>query len=241
MTGSAVRLDEHMKKPTAAAEPAADEKRGRKASKETRRLQLIEATIDSLARRGYSETTLADVADGAGLSRGIVNFHFESKDKLLVATLQHMAEEYAGHWRGALDRAGSDPARRLAALVAADFDRNVCNRRKLAAWCAFWGEARSRPTYQALCGARDEAYQDTVVELCAALIEEGGYPLDARATALALDAMLEGLWLRLMMRGEDMTREKGHAAARAMLAALFPKHFPARAAVDERGEKRRAN
>ena len=45
------------------------DKKGRKASKETRRQQLIEATIDSLARRGYSETTMADVADGAGLSR----------------------------------------------------------------------------------------------------------------------------------------------------------------------------
>lgn len=56
------------------------ERRGRKASKETRRQQLIEATIDLLARRGYSETTMADVADGAGLSRGIVNFHFESKE-----------------------------------------------------------------------------------------------------------------------------------------------------------------
>src|ERR1700750_1795104 len=78
------------------------ERRGRKASKEVRQLQLIEGTIDSLARRGYSETTMADVADGAGLSRGIVNFHFESKDKLLVATLQYMADEYAVHWRNSL-------------------------------------------------------------------------------------------------------------------------------------------
>ncbi|TIR46315.1 MAG: TetR family transcriptional regulator, partial [Mesorhizobium sp.] len=39
------------------------EKRGRKASKEVRQLQLIEATIDSLAKRGYAETTMADVAD----------------------------------------------------------------------------------------------------------------------------------------------------------------------------------
>src|SRR5919109_4630275 len=75
------------------------DKKGRKASKEARRQQLIEATIDSLAKRGYSETTMADVADGAGLSRGIVNFHFESKEKLLVATLQYMADEYARHWR----------------------------------------------------------------------------------------------------------------------------------------------
>ncbi|TIW66945.1 MAG: TetR family transcriptional regulator, partial [Mesorhizobium sp.] len=37
------------------------EKRGRKASKEVRQLQLIEATIDSLAKRGYAETTMADV------------------------------------------------------------------------------------------------------------------------------------------------------------------------------------
>lgn len=221
-----LRLDEAMKNDAAAALPET-EKRSRKASKETRRLQLIEATIDSLSRRGYSETTMADVADGAGLSRGIVNFHFESKDKLLVATLQHMAEEYAAHWRGALDKAGDEPAARLAALVAADFDRAVCNKRKLAAWCAFWGEAKSRPTYQALCAARDEAYQDTILELCLALTQEGGYALDAPATALAVDAMLEGLWLRLLMR-DDMTREKGHMAAKAMLAALFPKHFPSR-------------
>ena len=82
--------------------------RGRKAPKETRRLQLIEATIDSLAKRGYAETTMADVTEGAGLSRGIVNFHFESKEKLLVATLQHMYEEYAAHWRAAQLTAGDN-------------------------------------------------------------------------------------------------------------------------------------
>ncbi|MBL9048101.1 MAG: TetR family transcriptional regulator, partial [Tabrizicola sp.] len=88
--------------------------------REQRRAQLIEATIDSLAKRGFAETTMADVADGAGLSRGIVNFHFESKEKLLVATLQYMADEYAAHWRSALMKAGEDPARQLAVLVAAD-------------------------------------------------------------------------------------------------------------------------
>lgn len=205
-------------------EPA--EKRGRKASRETRRLQLIEATIDSLAKRGYAETTMADVAEGAGLSRGIVNFHFESKDKLLVATLQHMADEYAAHWRAALDRAGEEPARRLAALAAADFDRAVCTRRKLAAWCAFWGEAKSRPTYQALCGSRDEDYHATMTAICAALVEEGGYRQDAEALALTISAMLEGLWLRLMVGGPEIDRDTARKAALAHLAALFPRHFP---------------
>jgi len=202
-------------------------KRGRKASKETRRLQLIEATIDSLAKRGFSETTMADVTEGAGLSRGIVNFHFESKDKLLVATLQHMADEYAGHWRTAISKAGEKPADQLLALVRADFDRKICTKRKLAAWCAFWGEAKSRPTYQALCGSRDQAYQDVITDLCSQLIAEGGYPVDADKIAMAIGALMEGLWLRLMMGGEAPTRDSARETAEALLQVSFPKHYPA--------------
>jgi len=202
-------------------------KRGRKASKETRRLQLIEATIDSLAKRGFSETTMADVADGAGLSRGIVNFHFESKDKLLVATLQHMAEEYAGHWRNAIGRAGEKAADQLMALVRCDFDRAICTKRKLAAWCAFWGEAKSRPTYQALCGSRDAAYRAVMTDLCQQLIDEEGYALDADEMALAIEALLEGLWLRLMLGTEGVTRDSARHTAETILRISFPKHYPA--------------
>ncbi|MFM2281876.1 MAG: hypothetical protein RLZZ444_4107, partial [Pseudomonadota bacterium] len=201
-----------------------NDKKSRKASKETRQQQLIEATIDSLAKRGYAETTLANVADGAGLSRGIVNFHFESKENLLIATLQSMADEYANHWSAALAKAAADPASRIWALVAADFDRRICTKRKLAAWCAFWGEAKSRPTYQALCGARDLKYQETFENLCAEMKAEAGYDYDPEAASLALCATLEGLWFRLMMN-DGLSRETAHAAAIANLVALFPKHI----------------
>jgi len=204
---------------------AETEKRGRKASKEVRQLQLIEATIDSLAKRGYAETTMADVADGAGLSRGIVNFHFESKEKLLIATLQHMYDEYSAHWRASLQKAGDDPARQLQQLVWADFDRSICNKRKLAAWLAFWGEAKSRPTYQALSSSRDNYYQQVFIDLCTALKQSGSYAYEPQVMALALSAMLEGLWLRLMMGTEDTTRETALQAANAFLAAAFPKHY----------------
>ncbi|MGC3974942.1 MAG: transcriptional regulator BetI [Nitrospira sp.] len=205
------------------------EERRRKARpqglEEVRQLQLIEATIDLLAKRGYAETTMADVADGAGLSRGIVNFHFESKEKLLIATLQHMYDEYSAHWRTALQKAGEDPARQLQQLVWADFDRSICNKRKLAAWLAFWGEAKSRPTYQALSSSRDAYYQQVFIDLCATLKRSGGYAYDPQVIALALSAMLEGLWLRLMMGTEDTTRETALQAANAFLAAAFPKHY----------------
>jgi AcrR family transcriptional regulator len=200
------------------------DRKSRKASKETRQQQLIEATIDSLARRGYSDTTLANVADGASLSRGIVNFHFESKEKLLVATLQYMADEYSSHWHAALDKAPPTAAGRMWALVNADFDRRICTKRKLAAWCAFWGEAKSRPTYQALCGASDLSYQKKFVDLSAELKAEANYSYDPEPMALAICAMLEGLWFRLMMN-DGLTREKALEAAIAQVAAAFPQHI----------------
>jgi len=205
----------------AAAEPT----RGvRQQAKAARRQELIEATIDSLAKRGYEATTLADVAKGAGLSRGIVNFHFETKEKLLVETLRALSEEYRGHWRGALASAGPDPAARLWALVSADFDRKVCTPRKLAAWCAFWGEAKSRPTYRDLCSANDEEYQSTTVDLVRRLAAPGQ---DHAALARALVCLLEGLWLNLMMAPKDFRREQALACARMHLAAVFPRHFTA--------------
>lgn len=216
---------DHEDEPSEAERQSGTEKRSRKASREVRRQQLIEATIDSLAKRGYSETTMADVADGAKLSRGIVNFHFESKDKLLVATLQYMYDEYSAHWRNAYDKAGDNNADQLKALVTSDFDRAICNKRKLAAWCAFWGEAKSRPTYQALSGARDTDYQNLLSDLCSRLKAEADYAYEPQALALALSALLEGLWLRLMMGLEDVTRETALQAANEFLLTTFPKHY----------------
>mgnify|MGYP001764514143 CR=1 FL=1 len=57
----------------------ADSGLGRKASKEVRKQQLIEATIRVLAVKGYAALTVADVAKAAGLSTGIIIFHFVSK------------------------------------------------------------------------------------------------------------------------------------------------------------------
>ncbi|WP_413989703.1 TetR family transcriptional regulator C-terminal domain-containing protein [Labrys okinawensis] len=190
-----------------------------------RRQELIEVTIDCLARHGYEGTTIGVVAEAVGMSRGIVNFHFETKEQLLLATLRFLSDEYRAHWKGALATAGSQPARRLWALAMADFDRAICTPRKLAAWCAFWGEAKTRPTYRQMCGANDAEYQATAVELCAALAPDGVEPSQL---ARGIVCMLEGLWLHLMMSPGSLSREEARAVAAAQLALLLPGHFSAK-------------
>ena len=198
---------------------------GRRASKEFRREQLINATIDSLAGRGYAATTLADVADGAGLSRGIVNFHFESKEKLLIETLEFLSNEYTESWKNALEAAGDDPAQRLRAILLADLDEGVCNPRKVAAWFAFFSEAATKPAYKELCWARDDDFLGELLRLCSALRDSGGYAFEPRKMADTLYAMQEGLWLRLMIDAPSFTRAKAVEAALAALGVLCPEHF----------------
>ena len=63
----------------------------RKIAKQRRREQLIQATIECISKRGFAGTTLAHVSRQAGLSQGIVNLHFDSKENLLTETLQVFA------------------------------------------------------------------------------------------------------------------------------------------------------
>ncbi len=197
----------------------------RKASKEVRRGQLIEATITSIAERGFAATTMADVADGAGLSRGIVNFHFESKEKLLAETLRFMSEAYEANWREALRAAAPDPALQLWALAMSDFNRNVCNQRYIAAWFALRVEAQSRPAYKRISRRQDDAFLGAIEGLCAALIAEGGYDANAKRLAAAFDAMLEGMWLAILMDPDRMSRRRGFASVAQHLVCVFPRHF----------------
>src|SRR5918996_1772952 len=143
---------------TEAAKDQADPPPPRKASRQSRREQLIEATIETLATRGHSRTTLTEVAATAGLSHGLVNFHFQTKDKLLVETLLYLAEEYRDNWTRALAAAGEHPAEQLDALIRADFEEAISTPSRLKAWCSFWGEAQNRPIYQEKCGANDLEY-----------------------------------------------------------------------------------
>jgi TetR/AcrR family transcriptional repressor of bet genes len=198
----------------------------RTASPEERRLQLIKATIRSIAKHGLSTTTVSTVSKEAKLSQGIVNLHFQSKDRLLVETLRHIADEYKAVWRKALDESGDSPEEKIAALVAVDFEKALCQRNKLAVWFAFWGETRSRPTYREICKNRDQLYLDVMIEHCDALIKESGnHHLDAESVGNAILAMTEGLWLDLLMSPEYMKPEEALGVIIHHLQAIFPGYF----------------
>jgi len=168
---------------------------------------------------------MATVAGEAGLSQGIINLHFHSKDKLLEETLAYVVDEYRAAWFKALNNSGESATEKLAALVQVDFNKQICQRNKLAVWFAFWGESRSRPTYRQICAQRDREYREVLSGYCEEIIRQGGYRSKADHVAYGILAMSEGLWLDLLLNAAELTPEQAFEICMDHLRNIFPRHF----------------
>ncbi len=192
-----------------------------KLSPTSRRTQarIIEAVVDSVAAHGISGTTLATVAKGAGVSQGVLVFHFKTKEGLLAETLRRLSDEYRAAWEPAL--AHDDPLDRVLGLVTADFSPAVCTRKKLALWFAFWGEAGARPIFSAICEAAEDTRYRAMVAACEALAGRHGTP-DPALLADAIDATTDGLWLQMHIYGKRLGRTAAREVALGHLRLLLP-------------------
>ena len=194
--------------------------------REARQRQLIESTMAAISRYGYAKLTLNHVATLAGLSPGIVNFHFRSKEQLLAATLEYLVEEYETMWVQASAKAGEAAAAKLEAMIEFEFDPRVSSIEKVAVWYAFWAEAQVNPSHRERVSRLEARYFETTRDLFQRLIEEGGYQgLSADAVGYGFNAMLDGFLNDLMIDPASFDREEAKRICRLFLSGLFPRHF----------------
>lgn len=205
--------------PDAAARP----RKERSENAAMRRGQLIKAALNSIVKNGLPGTTLATVAREAGLSQGVAVFYFQTKEGLLAAALERHYQLYEANWRTALKAAENNPAARLAALVWADFQPEVCAREAQIVWHAFWGEASARPLFNEIADRFDTARSAALEAEAGALLAELGQDTDgARALGAGIEALTDGLWLQIYLASGITDPAEAMAVTRRFLVALFP-------------------
>jgi TetR/AcrR family transcriptional repressor of bet genes len=186
-----------------------------------RRQELIRATIAVIARCGYSGTTVARVAEKAGVSVGLMNFHFDSKDRLFEETFRHLADEYEQVWRRHLDTAPAEARARVRAMIECYFDRRVLTREKLAVWFTFWSDAELRDRYRMSALRVERRYLDALEQEIARLVPAGGRS-GVRAILGPLSAMIDGYWLQAMLYPQRFDRAAAVAACIGFLELCLP-------------------
>jgi betaine-aldehyde dehydrogenase len=179
---------------------------------DTRRRQLIEVTIDSLAEVGYVGSTLAQIASRADVSPGLVAHYFRDKDGLLAATFRTLARRVAQRVRARFALVHT-PRGRIQAVIDANLAPEEFDQRTGTAWLAFWGQVLHAESLKRI----QTAYQGrTLSNLCHALKQL--LPAhEARSLAAMIAAMIDGVWLRAALSN---WREADSESARALLTAF---------------------
>ena len=80
--------------------------RGSYKKSEASRKQVLDAAIRALAKNGYAKTSVNEIAITAGMSKGAVHYHFESKDDLIAQVLERCARSMAERARAAWEAPG---------------------------------------------------------------------------------------------------------------------------------------
>jgi TetR/AcrR family transcriptional repressor of bet genes len=117
---------------------------GKRSIKTIRRDELMEAAIDVLGTEGLSGATMAVIASRAGMSTGLVNHYFESKEELLALAMRNLSNLFR---RGILDLMPPDPTpqQRLKAIIDGSFRRSISVARSGKPGCSScWPRRASR-------------------------------------------------------------------------------------------------
>ena len=192
--------------------------------KQHTRQKLIKATMEVIALEGFSGVTMAKVAEKAGLSRGIGNFHFQSKEQLLLESLRTLYKEFDDGWRNAVANAGSSPVDQLKDLIKTTLTPPIADFKKVAVWLAYWGEAPSRKKYLEICAARDREWDAAVENILRQLVDEkfNSHGMTLAKIAHSLTAMMDGFWVEYLIADGRYTPDDAVKACFGFLASFFP-------------------
>ena len=109
---------------------------------EARRKQIVDTAIRTIAARGYAGTSLAGIAREAGISKGVISYHFEGKGELVEEILSRLMREPAEFIKKRVE-ACEGANEKLSAYVAANFEFAQSHRNELLALVDLWGRRDS--------------------------------------------------------------------------------------------------
>ena len=197
--------------------PTNGRERAEAVSAQERREQILEAATVLIARRGYHNVRVADIARYCGTSTATVHYHFPSKEATLHAALEFYAQRFRAQIDVEFEKATSarDKLRRLIEvqlpLTSDDID-------EWSVWIQFWNQAMLEPRLRDTQRRVYSGWYQVVLDLLRECQVEGLAPgADVEALADRFTAMVDGLAIQILANSTDMQPDR----MRALLLRAF--------------------
>lgn len=203
-----------------------DAQRGRRTQAErsaAMRVRLLDATVECLASYGYSGTTTPRIAEMAGVTRGAQIHHFRSKEDLVVAAIEHLAQQRAQAAIREVSRVESNPD--LASTVL-DFLWEAHQGPLFVATMELWVAARTDPVLARQIERVEPVVNGTLIAAIAQLLPDHPAKKELRNIVYtAMDALRGILVANFVDQDLDRARRRWERASghlRQVMAALVP-------------------
>ncbi|WP_052665976.1 TetR/AcrR family transcriptional regulator [Nitriliruptor alkaliphilus] len=165
-------------------------------------VELIRSTYRVMAHRGSHRLSLQDIAEEAGVSKGLLLYHFKTKDNLLLATMRWALQRTADRIRrGTAD--AEDARAALRSLVEAVFVDPELNRDFNLFYLDLIEHAVRVAVYSELPELLRTVINDLYAEVISRGVDESEFHVDdVDAAARAMRAQIEGTFLQWMQEDD---------------------------------------
>jgi len=188
---------------------------------ELRKANLVQATLVCLKRHGFQGASIRKISAEAGVSVGLISHHYSGKDELVAEAYRSITGQVMDLLRDAMAKAPPSPRERLSAFFRGSFSPELLDPQLLDAWLAFWGAVKTAP---AINQAHEHSYGEYRTIMRSALVdmaaEEAWERFDADLAAIALSALLDGLWLESGLNPGTFIPEQGIQICEAWVDGL---------------------
>jgi AcrR family transcriptional regulator len=165
-----------------------------------RAYELVRSAYQVITRQGSHRLSLQDVADQAGVSKGMVLYYFKSKEQLFLVTMRWALERPQARIRRRIAGAGG-PDEAVAALIDAVFVGPEQNRDFYLLYLDLIEHAARVPSFGRLSGMAHEIINGLYEEIIRDGAARGGFRVeDPVAAAAAMRALIEGTFLTWLQR-----------------------------------------
>lgn len=180
---------------------------------ELRQTELIEATIRTIAERGFEKTTIRDIAQVADASPGSIHYYFANKTELLRAAMVHCDRRFRDEIRDRV-RDIDGAVNKLHAIFDLCFPEDDSRRTVLNVVIDFWQQASRRDEFRRLFDRAHSAWLQELAGIIEMGVARGELELSGSSAheAIALSAMIDGLSLYTCV-----TTQMTSATVRALL------------------------
>lgn len=185
--------------------PAEHELASRLQERSDREIAILRSTYHVMARSGSNRLNLQDIADDAGVSKGLILYHFRTKSAVLQQAMQWALLETANRIRASLDAAGNGD--RLGPLLDAIFVSAEANRDFHLVYLDLVEHSVRETAFADLPTMTRDIIEGLYADVIAAGVDDGVFDVDdVEEAALRMRLVIDGTFLEWLQRDDWRTR-----------------------------------